>query len=135
MLVFTAMLRVRRGPRVPPGSQQGQANAQYRAMQPRSSSAEPSPLDALAPDLDGLDTQLWRRRTRITVGLLGVWLLVTFGVAYFARELSIVVWGWPLSFWVAAQGALLVYMGLVVAYERRMGRIDDERDAATRTGG
>ena len=38
-------------------------------------------------------------------------------------------WGWPLSFWVAAQGALLVYMGLVVAYALRMGRIDEERDA------
>ena len=77
-----------------------------------------------------LEQRLWRRRMRVTGGLLAVWFAVTFGVAFFARELSLVVFGWPLSFWVAAQGALLVYMALVVVYARRMGRIDEERDDA-----
>ena len=106
-------------------------------MQPPPSNAEPVPSDRRTPrsdDDEQLDARLWQRRTRITVALLGVWLLVTFGVAYFARELSIVAWGWPLSFWVAAQGALLVYMALVVVYALRMGRIDDERDATTTAG-
>ena len=101
-------------------------------MQPTPPRADPVLAEDRAPDGgedEQLDARLWRRRTRITTALLGVWLLVTFGVAYFARELSVVVWGWPLSFWVAAQGALLVYMALVVAYALRMGRIDDERDA------
>ena len=113
------------------------AYAQYRAMQPTSPSAEPVPSDERAPNGDDderLDTRLWRRRTQITVALLAMWLVVTFGVAYFARELSIVIWGWPLSFWVAAQGALLVYMALVVVYAVRMGHIDDERDATPTTG-
>ena len=116
-------------------TRQNRANAQYRAMQPIPPSAEPVPSDGAAPDDERLDARLWQRRTRITAALLGVWLLVTFGVAYFARELSVVVWGWPLSFWVAAQGALLVYMALVVAYAGHMGRIDDERDAASSASG
>ncbi|HKX43675.1 MAG TPA: sodium/substrate symporter small subunit [Burkholderiaceae bacterium] len=102
-------------------------------MQPTPTSAEPVPSDRVpqGEDDEQLDARLWQRRMRVTAALLGLWLLATFGVAYFARELSIVVWGWPLSFWVAAQGALLVYMALVVAYAVRMGRIDDERDATT----
>ena len=77
-----------------------------------------------------LEQRLWRRRMRVTGWLLAVWFAVTFGVAFFARELDLVVFGWPLSFWVAAQGALLVYMALVVMYARRMGGIDEERDDA-----
>jgi len=80
--------------------------------------------------LDELEQRLWRRRMRVTGWLLAAWLAVTFGVSFFARELNMVVLGWPLSFWVAAQGALLVYMLLVVVFARRMGRIDEERDDA-----
>ncbi|HKW82257.1 MAG TPA: DUF4212 domain-containing protein [Burkholderiaceae bacterium] len=79
--------------------------------------------------LDELEQRLWRRRMRATGWLLAVWFAVTFGVTFFARELDVVVFGWPLSFWVAAQGALLVYMALVVVFAGRMGRVDEERDA------
>ena len=66
----------------------------------------------------------WRTSQRITAALLVVWFGVTFGIAYFARELSGTVLGWPFSFWVAAQGALLVYLALVCVYARRMRRLD-----------
>ena len=46
---------------------------------------------------------------------------MTFGVSYFARELSFSLVGWPFSFWMAAQGALIVYWLLVWYYARRMG--------------
>lgn len=80
--------------------------------------------------LDDLEQRLWRRRMRVTGWLLAAWLAVTFGVSFFARQLNVVVLGWPLSFWVAAQGALLVYMALVVVFARQMGRLDEERDDA-----
>lgn len=66
----------------------------------------------------------WRQRRRITAALLVVWYVVTFGVAYFARELDGLVLGWPFSFWVAAQGASIVYLVLVVVYARLMRGID-----------
>lgn len=66
----------------------------------------------------------WRAGQRVTAWLLAVWLVVTFGVAYFARELNGRVFGWPFSFWVAAQGALIVYLVLVCVYARLMHRLD-----------
>jgi len=72
----------------------------------------------------------WRAGQRVTVCLLAVWLVVTFGVAYFARELNGRVFGWPFSFWVAAQGALLVYLVLVCLYALLMHRLDLEHGVA-----
>ncbi|MBX3623199.1 MAG: DUF4212 domain-containing protein [Rhizobacter sp.] len=68
----------------------------------------------------------WRRNLRLTGALLTVWFVVTFVAAFFARELSFSFFGWPFSFWVAAQGALLVYLVLIGLYARTMNRLDSE---------
>ena len=70
----------------------------------------------------------WRRSQAGTARLLGAWFVVSFGVTFFARELSSSVFGWPFSFWVAAQGALLVYVLLVAVYARLMDRLDIEHE-------
>ncbi|MFZ5547309.1 MAG: DUF4212 domain-containing protein [Pseudomonadota bacterium] len=70
----------------------------------------------------------WRTLRRWTLGLLLVWALVTFGVAWNARALSFSWFGWPFSFWVAAQGALLVYLGLVAVYAWAARRLDESHD-------
>ena len=72
----------------------------------------------------------WRRNLNITGALLVIWFLVTFGVAFFARELSFGFFGWPFSFWVGAQGALVVYMVLIWYYARTMNRLDQEHNVA-----
>ena len=66
----------------------------------------------------------WQHNRWWVGGLLAVWALVTFGVSYHARALNFRFFGWPFSFWVAAQGALLVYLLLVIVYERVMARLD-----------
>ena len=68
----------------------------------------------------------WRASQRVTAALLAVWCAVTFGVAYFARQLSGAVLGWPFSFWVAAQGASIVYLALVCLYAQWANRWDAE---------
>lgn len=73
--------------------------------------------------IDALDqiTRIWSRTEKLTLKLLLVWASVTLGVIFFARELSnLTLFGWPLSFYMAAQGALLVYLAVVVAYAWRM---------------
>ena len=71
--------------------------------------------------------EYWRRNLRITTVLMLIWFVVTFVVAYFARELSaFIFFGWPFSFWVAAQGALIVYCILIWYYARAMNRLDHE---------
>jgi len=67
----------------------------------------------------------WQRTRRLTGGLLLVWALVCFGITFFARELSALrFFGWPFSFWVAAQGGMVVFVVLIAVYARRMARID-----------
>ena len=70
------------------------------------------------------ETRHWHIGLRITGSLLVVWFVVTFGVTFFARELGAVLVGWPFSFWMAAQGAVLVYVLLVWCYTRLMARLD-----------
>ncbi|MGC8050168.1 DUF4212 domain-containing protein, partial [Salmonella enterica] len=49
----------------------------------------------------------------------------TFFFIYFARELDRVhLFGWPVSFYMAAQGMMLIYLAIVVLYVRRMRRIE-----------
>jgi len=72
----------------------------------------------------------WRRILRLTAGLLAAWFIVTYVVAFFARELSFSFFGWPFSFWVAAQGALIVYVIIIWLYARAMDRLDAEHGIA-----
>jgi putative solute:sodium symporter small subunit len=69
--------------------------------------------------------QHWQHARRLTAVLLLVWLLTGFCAAFFARELAgLSVFGWPLSFYLAAQGASLVYLAILGIYVWRMGRLD-----------
>ena len=63
----------------------------------------------------------WRRKRRLTIVLLAVWLLTGFCTVFYARQLShFTVFGWPLSFYMAAQGSSLVYLALIAFYAWRM---------------
>jgi putative solute:sodium symporter small subunit len=73
-------------------------------------------------------TSYWARNLILIAALLAVWFGVTFGIAFFARELSFEFFGWPFSFWVASQGAIGVYLLIVVVYTRRMDRLDADLD-------
>ncbi|WP_119154367.1 DUF4212 domain-containing protein [Caldimonas tepidiphila] len=71
-----------------------------------------------------------RGKLRLTGGLLALWFAVTFAVPYFARELSFCFFGWPFSFWMGAQGTLILYVLLVAFYAWRMGRLDEAHGPA-----
>lgn len=71
--------------------------------------------------------EYWRRNLRMTAVLLVIWFVVTFVVGYYAREVfSFNFFGWPFSFWMGAQGALIVYVALIWYYARTMNRLDRE---------
>lgn len=72
------------------------------------------------------EREYWRKNLRVTAVLMVIGFVVTFGVAFFARELNFNFFGWPFSFWMAAQGALLVYVALVWFYAHTMDRLDRE---------
>jgi putative solute:sodium symporter small subunit len=68
---------------------------------------------------------LWRRTRRLTMILLAVWFGTTFAAIFFARELAgLTLFGWSVSFYMAAQGALLVYLAIVGIYALAMRSLD-----------
>jgi putative solute:sodium symporter small subunit len=70
--------------------------------------------------------EYWRKNLRVTAILLAIWFVVTFVVSYYARELSFNFFGWPFSFWMGAQGALVIYILIIGYYARYMGKLDIE---------
>lgn len=70
----------------------------------------------------------WQSTRRLTLSLLLIWLALTFGVIFFARELSgMRLFGWPLSFYMAAQGLVLIYLLIVAVYTWQMRKIDQRQ--------
>ena len=75
--------------------------------------------------------EYWQKNLRLTAVLLAIWFVVTFVLGYFAIPLArINFFGWPLSFYMAAQGALIIYVLIIWYYARRMGQLDREYDVA-----
>jgi len=74
--------------------------------------------------------QYWQKNLRLTAVLLAIWFVVTYGVGYFARDLNFTFFGWPFSFWMGAQGALVVYVAIIWYYARAMNKLDEEHGVA-----
>lgn len=70
--------------------------------------------------------QYWSANLRVTGILLFIWFFVTFVLGYFARDLTFTFFGWPFSFWVGAQGALIVYCVIIWFYARYMNNLDNQ---------
>jgi len=71
--------------------------------------------------------EYWRKNLVVTGILLAIWFLVTFVLAWYARELSAITFlGFPLSFYMAAQGSLATYVVIIYVYAKYMGKLDKE---------
>ncbi|HXE39540.1 MAG TPA: DUF4212 domain-containing protein [Azonexus sp.] len=67
----------------------------------------------------------WRKTRRLTIGLFAFWLVITFVMNWFASELNeIVLLGFPLGFYMDAQGLLFVYLAIIWFYNRQMRALD-----------
>ncbi len=75
----------------------------------------------------------WQSNRRLTVALLLLWAMVSFGVPYFALHLRFMWFGAPFSFWMTAQGTLVVYLFIVACYGVVMNRLDRRCDMQAET--
>jgi putative solute:sodium symporter small subunit len=87
-------------------------------------------VEALAMQLTDKHRQYWQKNLRITGILLVIWFVVTFVAAFFARDLNFTFFGWPFSFWVASQGALVIYVVIIGYYAHYMNKLDNEYGVA-----
>ena len=74
-----------------------------------------------------------RRVLALKLGLAALWIAVSFGACYFARQLDFTVFDWPLGYWVAAQGALFTFIAIVAVHAWAMKRLVPEDAMTTAT--
>lgn len=73
--------------------------------------------------------EYWQQNLKLTAVLLVIWFVATFGVIWFARELNEILFaGFPLAFYMGAQGSLIIYVLIIWHYARRMNNLDKEHD-------
>ncbi len=71
--------------------------------------------------------EYWRKNLVVTGILLLVWFIVTFVEAWFARELNTITFlGFPLGFYMSAQGSLAIYVAIIGFYAWYMTKLDKE---------
>jgi putative solute:sodium symporter small subunit len=71
--------------------------------------------------------EYWSKNLVITAILLLIWFIATFVEAWFARELnSITFLGFPLGFYMSAQGSLAIYVLIIGFYALQMRKLDLE---------
>ena len=72
-----------------------------------------------------LARSFWIRTRRLTALLLAVWLLISLLGPWFARDLDGPRWlGFSLGYWLVAQGALLMFLAVIVVYDLVMRRAE-----------
>ena len=76
-------------------------------------------------ELTARHEEYWRKNLVITAILLFIWFLATFVEGWYARELnSYTFLGFPLGFYMSAQGSLIIYVVLIFIYARYMNALD-----------
>ncbi len=69
--------------------------------------------------------QYWSKNLAITAVLLFIWFVVTYVASFYARELNEITFlGFPLGFYMGAQGSLVVYVLIIAFYAGYMNRLD-----------
>ncbi|MCC5835657.1 MAG: DUF4212 domain-containing protein [Opitutales bacterium] len=70
----------------------------------------------------------WRKNLRLMIGLLIIWAIAGLGCgvlwADFLNEWSLFDTGYPLGFWFAQQGSILIFVLLILIYAVAMNRLD-----------
>lgn len=73
--------------------------------------------------------EYWSKNITITAILLAIWFVVTFVIGWFARDINEITFiGFPLAFYMGAQGALVIYILIIGYYAHYMNKLDLEYD-------
>ena len=75
--------------------------------------------------------EYWRKNLIVTAVLMVIWFVATFVEGWYARELNNYTFlGFPLGFYMSAQGSLIIYVVIIWFYARYMNRLDVEYNVA-----
>ncbi len=73
----------------------------------------------------------WQRTSGLMWTMLGLWLFFSFVIHFFVNSLnSIVIAGFPLGFYMAAQGSLAAFVVMLFVFAKKQDTIDREEGVA-----
>jgi putative solute:sodium symporter small subunit len=73
----------------------------------------------------------WRRTSSLMWTMFALWLFFSFIVNFFVEPLNrIVILGFPLGFYMAAQGSLIAFVVMLFIFARKQDSIDREEGVA-----
>ncbi len=71
------------------------------------------------------DDAWWRKTKTLMITCLIVWAIAGFGIHFFVNELNTITFiGFPLGFYMAAQGSLIIFVVLIFWFSARQDAID-----------
>jgi putative solute:sodium symporter small subunit len=69
----------------------------------------------------------WRKTSGLMWLMLAIWFVAGFGVHFFANSLNTITFlGFPLGFYMAAQGSLIIFVVALFWFASRQNAIDEE---------
>lgn len=69
----------------------------------------------------------WAKTTRLMLTFLGIWFFFGYVIHMFVVPLNkIVILGFPLGFYMAAQGSLIAFVVILFVFARKQDQIDRE---------
>ena len=69
----------------------------------------------------------WAKTKRLTITVLVIWFVFSIVVHWFADALNAIsLFGFPLGFYMAAQGSLIIFVVLIFYLAYRQNKIDEE---------
>lgn len=88
---------------------------------------DPSPPEA-TPREEAILQSYWRSNLRLMLGLLIIWATAGLGCgvlfADFLNQWKLPGTGYPLGFWFAQQGSIIIFVLLILVYALSMNRLD-----------
>lgn len=74
--------------------------------------------------------QYWKRNLKIISWLLAIWFLVSYVAGILLVDVfnTIHIAGYPLGFWFAQQGSIIIFIILIFTYCKLMNNLDREFD-------
>ena len=101
------------------------------------STPPPQPEEGRPHEHTGWQEEYWRRNVRLVATLLSIWAFVAYvlGILLVEPLNNIEIGGFPLGFWIAQQGSIVVFVLLILVYVLKMDRLDDEYGVSERDEG
>jgi len=73
----------------------------------------------------------WKENQKLTAILLLIWFLVSYGAVFIVNTLNnITIFGFPLGYYMGAQGSIATFVILIFYYAYKMNKLDKKYNVA-----